>query len=71
MIDIAIKYSSNIQRVQYDDLSHELIVDFKGDRSYSYGGVPEHTMRALVESASAGAFFADNIRGKYPTRRLK
>lgn len=41
-----------------------------GDR-YDYDGVPEAVFRGLLAAGSAGAFFAEHVRDRYPTRRVR
>jgi len=57
--------SSNLSTIAYDEDSKELTVEFK---TYKYEKVPAKKVRGLL---SAGGYFQQNIKGKYPTTRIK
>jgi len=57
--------SSNLSSIVYDEDSKELTVEFK---TYKYEKVPAKKVRGLL---SAGGYFQQNIKGKYPTTRIK
>jgi hypothetical protein len=57
--------SSVITRVAYDETSHTLIIEFRSGTTYEYFDVPEKIYRELVDAASAGTYFAENIRDVY------
>ena len=63
--------SSLIDRVVFDDEAETLRVSFRGSgRSYTYFGVPRAIYDALARAPSAGTFFNERIKGRYPCRRL-
>ena len=57
--------SSVIARVAYDEASHTLIIEFRSGSFYDYFDVPKRVYRELIEAASAGNYFAENIRDVY------
>ena len=57
--------SSVIARVAYDETSHTLIIEFRSGTTYEYFDVPEKIYQELVDAASAGTYFAENIRDVY------
>lgn len=44
---------------------------FAGGDAYAYAGVPEAVYRGLISAGSAGAFFAEHIRDRYPYRQVR
>lgn len=63
--------SSMISRAEYDPTTKALRLTFRGKGDiYRYEDVPEDVVNALCEAESIGTFFAQNIRGKYPTAKV-
>ncbi|MBX7132570.1 MAG: KTSC domain-containing protein [Fimbriimonadaceae bacterium] len=63
--------SSMISRAEYDPESRVLRLTFaKVGQVYRYEDVPEDVVNGLCEAESIGTFFAQNIRGKYPTAKV-
>jgi len=57
--------SSVIARVAYDERSGTLLIEFRSGSFYDYFDVPRNIYQELIEAASAGTYFAENIRGVY------
>ena len=63
--------SSAVEFVRYDDRRRQLIVGFRGrPRPYRYEGVPQNVYRELLGAESAGRYFNDHIRDRYPFTEL-
>lgn len=60
--------SSVIRHFRYRD--HKLEIEFMSGRRYRYLDVPAAIYRALLNSASKGAFFNARIRNRFPFQRL-
>lgn len=56
--------SSTIVRLEYDDESLILRVEFKAG-SYNYFDIPPHLYEAMKGASSKGQFLAQNIKGVY------
>ena len=63
--------SSNIKSLGYDNESKALEVEFTNGAVYRYSGVGKRTFEELMETKSKGAFFHENIRGKYSYERVR
>ncbi len=57
--------SSSIQSASYDADSGTLVITFTSGTRYRYSGVPQSTFEGLKNAASAGTYFARNIRNSY------
>lgn len=57
--------SSNIERVAYDEITKELLVDFKNGKEYYYINVPKLLYEDLLNSTSKGKFLNEKIKGDY------
>jgi hypothetical protein len=62
--------SSNLKSVDYDDQTKTLEVEFNRGGSYRYLEVPQEVVNGLIDSKSAGVYFAAKIRNKYTTEKL-
>ena len=62
--------SSSILRAEFDNLTNTLKVFFRSGGVYAYPDAPSSVYDGLKESASAGKYFASNIRGKYDHMKL-
>ena len=58
--------SSVIVRIRYREEGQELLVTFVSGRSYAYEGVPADIYEAFLDAPSAGAFFNEHVRDRYP-----
>lgn len=67
--------SSNVKGIGYDAETSTLYVDFTRDMGapsvYKYTGFPAEKYTEFLESASIGAFFAQEIRGQYKDQTAK
>lgn len=63
--------SSNVHELEYDDVSHDLVVTFKGGAKYSYAGVPLEAYEGLISAPSIGKRLAQYIKNDYPATRLR
>ncbi|WP_253204334.1 KTSC domain-containing protein [Sphingobium xenophagum] len=61
--------SSIIERAAYDDDAHSLCISFRQTGKYVYYGVPAAMFDALCKAASVGAFFNEQIKGRFRCRR--
>jgi hypothetical protein len=60
--------SSLIDRAVFDDAAGELTLCFKAGRNYIYSDVPRAVFDALKTAASAGSYFNNRIKGRFPCR---
>ena len=58
--------STMIRRVVFDDDRETLLVSFRSGLRYVYEGVPRAIYDGLHMAASAGRFFNDHVKGRYP-----
>lgn len=57
--------SSAMSRVEYDEAARKLDIWFSQTGQYSYYGVPLTVYLRLLNAASKGRYFNDNIRDQY------
>lgn len=68
--------SSNIYAVGHDPQTSTLEVQFADKRTgdpasiYRYEGVPQSVFDGLLTAPSAGQFFAENVKGQFPTTKV-
>lgn len=62
--------SSSISRAKYDVETKTLEIQFTGGAIYSYTDVDEDEYASLVNAASPGSYFHENIKGNYNDRRV-
>jgi hypothetical protein len=62
--------STNIASVGYDEANNTLEIEFHSGGVYQYFGVPDYVHAELVSAASAGGYFARNIKGIYPYQQV-
>jgi len=62
--------STEIEWVGYEHSRQVLQVQFLAGGVYQYDGVPEYVYEAFLEADSHGLFFAENVKGRYPFRRI-
>ena len=60
--------SSMIDRVLFDEDHGTLAIWFRGSGKYVYSDVPRAIYDALARAKSAGAFFNQCIKGRFPCR---
>lgn len=62
--------SSNIAAVAYDGDSQTLTIEFRSGGTYEFYDVPEAVYQGLLNAASHGSYFQNEIRGRYRYTRL-
>lgn len=62
--------SSMIDRILFDEDAHTLAIWFRGSGQYVYSGVPQGIYEALARAKSAGVFFNQCIKGRFPCRPI-
>ncbi|MFC4139303.1 MULTISPECIES: KTSC domain-containing protein [unclassified Microbacterium] len=62
--------SSAIASVGYDPGTAVLEIEFRSSELYRYYAVPPSVHRALVAAPSAGRYFREHIRDRYPLEHL-
>ena len=62
--------SSNLRSVGYDEKLKILEIEFHEGRIYQYSNVPENIYSNLMNALSKGKFFAQQIKNRFPTKRL-
>ncbi len=63
--------STNIRSIGYDPKSQTLEVEFNSGRLYQYTGVPEALFERFMKAPSKGKFFAQYVRDRFRTRKLR
>jgi len=58
--------SEAIRDIRYDAERAKLFVRFRDGDQYVYVGVPGEVHRSFIDAESKGAFFAREIRDRYP-----
>lgn len=62
--------STVIRRFVYDEMEHDLWVEFTTGRRYVYSGVPQEVADALRSAFAKGAYFNSRIRDHFPHREV-
>jgi hypothetical protein len=62
--------SEAIRDIAYDADRSKLFVRFRDGDRYVYVGVPGEVHRSFLDADSKGAFFAREIRDRYPYNKL-
>lgn len=62
--------SQAIESIDYDEAARVLILSFKRG-TYRYEDVPAEVVEGLKKSESQGAYFKENIRGKFKTSKVE
>lgn len=57
--------SSSILDAEYDNETQTLTIQFASGRRYTFTGVPPSVYEGLIDAASAGQYFHQNIKGQY------
>ena len=60
--------SSAIERIAYDEASLSLSIWFRETGRYVYSGVPRAIYEGLKRAPSAGRYFNDCIKRRFPCR---
>jgi hypothetical protein len=63
--------SSNLRSVSYDPTSQTLEIEFHSGGIYQYSGVPAHVHGGLITASSKGSYFHQNIKDRYPYRKVR
>lgn len=62
--------SMNLASVGYDAQKKTLEVEFKMGGVHQYAEVPPRVHTELINAPSVGAYFHQNIRYKYPSKKV-
>jgi hypothetical protein len=62
--------SSNLRSVGYDQASRTLEIEFNSGVIYQYDGVQAAAHDGLMRASSHGSYFHQNIKDRYPYRRI-
>ena len=62
--------SSVIRSVGYEQATAILEIEFQTDRKYRYFAVPRSIYQGLMAAPSAGTYFNQHIRDRYPDERI-
>jgi hypothetical protein len=62
--------SSSVSSVGYDPKTRTLELEFHSGSVYEYSEVPPEVFQGLMEAPSKGRYFANEIRGQYPSTRV-
>lgn len=63
--------SSTVDAKGYDPQTFRLRIKFRNGGTYEYDGVPQRTYDAFSNAESAGSYVHQNIKGKYPFRKVE
>jgi hypothetical protein len=63
--------SKNISQYGYREQDETLVIQFNHGNRYEYPGVPREVFDQMVESDSAGKFFAAKVKNDYPANRVE
>ena len=59
-----------VRAIRYDAGRQRLLVRFEDGDEYVFVGVPGEVHRSFTEAPSKGAFFAEEVSGRYPYNTL-
>jgi lysyl-tRNA synthetase class 2 len=62
--------SDAVRAFRYDPERRRLVVRFSDGDEYAFVGVPGEVHRSFSDAPSKGAFFAEQVLGKYPYNKL-
>ena len=62
--------SRDIAIIGYDPSSSILEIAFRAGGVYHYSGVPEEVYKALLTVSSQGKYFEQNVKHKFPYRKI-
>jgi len=63
--------SSNISDIEYDEKSETMSVTFNNLSTYQLFNVPKDVYERLIKAGSIGAYYANNIKGRYSTSKVR
>lgn len=63
-------HSISLQSVAYDPTTQIMQIEFRNGSAYEYSDVPPEILAGLLAAESHGAYFNENIRNRFPYRRL-
>lgn len=63
--------STEIEWIGYEHKRSMLQIEFIAGPVYQYDEVPEKTYEDFLSAISYGRFFESNIKGKFPTRKIR
>lgn len=66
-----VKDSTSITSWEYNDLEKSMVVEFKAGSKYQYSGVEPEVVDQLILAESVGKHFAQNIKNKFPYRKIE
>jgi hypothetical protein len=58
-------FSSNVNRIGYDDESQTLLVEWKSGKTSAYEGVPADVADQASRNWSVGRFINDHVKNNY------
>jgi len=64
-------FSSNVERVGFDDNTQEMTVTWKSGKVSAYQGVPEETALRCANAPSVGSFLNSEIKNQYSHRYVR
>jgi hypothetical protein len=59
-------HSSAMRRVGYDPDTRRMKIEFEQGHTYDFCGVPSSVYQELMNAASKGAYYNEQIRDRYP-----
>lgn len=62
--------SKMVEKVEYNEATELLIVQYKGGKRYSYSNVPREVYDQLVSATSTGTFISSIIKPNYTCQKL-
>jgi KTSC domain len=66
MVEMREVFSSNVDRIGYDQATGTLQVEFKSGKTAVYRGVPAGVANQVVGAPSVGSALHELVRGKFP-----
>lgn len=63
--------STEIEWIGYEEKDRVLQVEFIAGGVYQYTNVPKWVYLEFLEAISYGRYFEENIKGKYPYRKVR
>jgi len=63
--------SRSVASVGYEPSKGVLEIEFRSGEVYEYFLVPESAFSELLDAPSAGEYVSNQVRGRYPYRRVR
>lgn len=63
--------STTVASVTYNPDDKTLEIEFQGGKIYHYRAVPQSVYYSLINAASAGKYFNENIRDVYSFKQIE